>query len=108
MALVIQNLGYVCNIVQYELTCLTGILQRLKGILVRLSAGTKGTIITTNVPEKRCVLEAYQILNEVREALVVFRDGLRLECTLSTSACAGPEFTGMQFSPSSIVHYKCS
>ena len=40
------------------------------------------------MPEKRCVLEAYQVLNEVREAFVVFTDGLRLECT---SACAGPE-----------------
>ena len=30
-----------------------------------LSPGMKGIIITTNVPEKRCVMEAYQLLNEV-------------------------------------------
>ena len=65
---------------QYDLTCL--ILQRLGRPEADLSPGMKGTIITTNVLEKR----AYQILNEVREALVVFIDGLRLECT---SACAG-------------------
>ena len=95
MALVLQNEGYVCNsaIVQYDLTC--PILQRLGRPEADLSPGMKGTIITTNVLEKRCVLEAYQILNEVREALVVFTDGLRLECT---SACAGLEF--IQFSPS--------
>ena len=80
MALVHQNEGYVCSIVQYELTCL--ILQRLGRPEEDLSPGMKGIIITTNVPEKRCVLEAYQILNEVREALVVFTDGLRLECKL--------------------------
>ena len=33
---------------------------------VDLSPGMKETIITTNVPEKRCVLEAYQVLDEVR------------------------------------------
>ena len=53
MALVLQNAGYVCNIVQYELTCL--ILQRLGRPEADPSPGMKGTIITTNVPEKRCV-----------------------------------------------------
>ena len=63
MALVLQNEGYmyVCNI--------SAILINVPypaAPEVDLSPGMKETIVTTNVPEKRCVLEAYQVLDEVR------------------------------------------
>ena len=64
MAFVLQREGYSTFISMHNLSNFS-YSQRLGRPEADLSPGMKGIIITTNVPEKRCVLEAYQILNEV-------------------------------------------